>query len=93
MVDDIAPPKLKKVGRKRTTEISSKTLTLKEKYNKAKRSATRTLNTEKRKVEKAREKYTLAQRKAKTKKEHTSATNDYRINMKITTFWAPPQMP
>ena len=70
MVDDIAPPKLKKAGRKRTTEISSKTLTLKEKYNKAKRSATRTLNAEKRKVEKAREKYTLAQRKAKTKKEN-----------------------
>ena len=43
MVDDIAPPKLKKVGRKRTTKVSSKTLTLKEKYDKAKRSAKRTL--------------------------------------------------
>ena len=70
MVDDIAPPKLKKVGRKRTTSISSKTLTLKEKYNRAKRSAKRTLNAENKKVEKAREKYTLAQRKAKTKKEN-----------------------
>ena len=53
MVDDIAPPKLKKVGRKRTTSISSKTLTLKEKYNRAKRSAKRTLNAENKKVEKA----------------------------------------
>ena len=70
MVDDIAPPKLKKVGRKRTTKVSSKTLTLKEKYDKAKRSAKRTLNAENKKVEKAREKYILAQRKAKTKKEN-----------------------
>ena len=70
MVEDIAPPKLKKAGRKRVVPISSKTLTLKEKYTKAKRSAKQTLKSENRKVEKAREKYILAQRKAKTKKEN-----------------------
>ena len=46
MVDDIAPPKKKKVGRKRTTTVSAKTQTLKEKFVKAKKSATRTLNAE-----------------------------------------------
>ena len=50
MVDDIAPPKKKKVGRKRTTTVSAKTQTLKEKFVKAKKSATRTLNAEKKKV-------------------------------------------
>ena len=70
MVEDIAPPKPKRVGRKRTIKVSAKTETLKEKYVKAKRSAKRTLNAENRKVEKAREKYVLAQRKAKTKKEN-----------------------
>ena len=70
MVEDIAPPKPKRVGRKRTIKVSAKTETLKEKYVKAKRSAKRTLNAENRKVEKAREKYVLAQRKAKSKKEN-----------------------
>ena len=70
MVDDISPPKPKTSGRRRTTKVSSKTLTLKEKYDKAKRSAKRTLNSENKKVEKARDKYILAQRKAKTKKEN-----------------------
>ena len=69
MLDYIAPPKPRRVGRKRTVKVSAKTETLKEKYVKAKRSAKRTLNAENRKVEKAREKYVLAQRKAKTKKE------------------------
>ena len=76
MVDDIAPPKKKKVGRKRTTTVSAKTQTLKEKFVKAKKSATRTLNAEKKKVEKAREKYILAQRKAKTKKKNLKEIED-----------------
>ena len=42
MVDDIAPPKPKTAGRKRTAKVSYKTITLKEKYDKAKRSAKRT---------------------------------------------------
>ena len=66
MVDDIAPPKLKKVGRKRTKKISSKSDLLK----RAKRSAKRIVETQNKKVEKAQQQLISAQRSAKNKKEN-----------------------
>ncbi len=65
MVDDIAPPKLKKVGRKRTKKVSSKSDLLK----RAKRSAKRIVETQNKKVEKAQQQLISAQRSAKNKKE------------------------
>ena len=65
MVDDIAPPKLKKVGRKRTNKVSSKSDLLK----RAKRSAKRIVETQNKKVEKAQQQLISAQRSAKNKKE------------------------
>jgi len=66
MVDDIAPPKLKKVGRKRTKKVSSKSDLLK----RAKRSAKRIVETQNKKVEKAQQQLISAQRSAKNKKEN-----------------------
>ena len=66
MVDDIAPPKLKRVGRKRTKKVSSKSDLLK----RAKRSAKRIVETQNKKVEKAQQQLISAQRSAKNKKEN-----------------------
>ena len=71
MVDDIAPPKLKKGGRKRVTSISSKTLTLREKYTKAKRSAKQILKSENRKEE----------NKKKVIRKKKKKTNDFFLSM------------
>ena len=66
MVDDIAPPKPKRVGRKRVKKVSSKSENLK----RAKRSAKRVVETQNKKVEKAQQQLISAQRSAKLKKEN-----------------------